>query len=412
MSNSLNERVISLHRAVGRIVLKTMTDFEATLATTDLYRPARRKTACARSVFAYLFLCCICLCSTYPSSVRSAVPKGWVTLKTEPYSKKRDDLIFMNSETGIYGTGDGRLYRTTDAGNSWSLAWNHPGTFIRSFGFIDEKHGFLGNLGTDLIDRITDSTPLYETTDGGITWSPVAGLSNHEIAGVCAIDVVSASSIVEGEIRKRTLIFAAGRANGPGKLVRSDDLGKTWVSVALPEEVGMILDVKFLDPNNGLLFAGTNSDVAKSNAAVLRTSDGGMNWREVFRSTRSSEIIWKSSFPTNRVGYATIQRNDDSSPQQRIIKSTDAGEHWEEIPLVADSRAQEFGIGFLDSDHGWVGTAVGGFETRDGGKSWSASSLAPKANKIRTHSVDGDEMLYSIGTEAQRYLPNNSSQSH
>ena len=378
----------------------------------------RRLRRCAASLariqtpIAFLFLNCFCLCVHSAAAAPPIPSKEWAILKTEAYPKKRDDLIFMNSEAGIYGTGDGRLFRTNDAGKSWTMVWNHPGTFIRSFGFVDAKHGFLGNLGTGLIDRITDTTPLYETTDGGISWLPVSGLSNHQIAGVCAIDVLSASSIVEGDIRKRTIIYAAGRANGPAKLVRSDDLGRTWISVVLPEEIGMILDVKFLDPSNGLLFVGTNSDVAKSNAAVLRTSDAGMSWQEVFRSARSSEIIWKSSFPTGRVGYATIQRDDNTSPQQRIIKSTDAGKHWQEIPLVVDARAQEFGIGFIDKDHGWVGTSAGGFETRDGGKSWSVSSLAPKANKIRTHSADGAEMVYAIGSEAQRYVPETLPQGH
>jgi len=45
---------------------------------------------------------------------------------------------------------------------------------------------------------------------------------------------------------------------------------------------------------------------------------------------------------------------------------------------------EELGIGFVSLDKGWVGTTVGGFETSDGGKSWTPSTLAPKANKIRS----------------------------
>jgi hypothetical protein len=61
------------------------------------------------------------------------------------------------------------------------------------------------------------------------------------------------------------------------------------------------------------------------------------------------------------------------------------------------------GIGFVSPDKGWVGTAAGGFETSDGGKSWRPSTLAPKANKIRVRAADGTPMIYAIGSEVQIY---------
>src|SRR5580658_6791603 len=102
-------------------------------------------------------------------AVAQPAPARWQTLATEAYPKKRDDIVFANALTGFYGTGKGNLYRTEDGGLSWHLIWSKPGTFIRSLGFIDTKHGFLGNLGAGLAN-ITDKTPLYETKDGGLTW--------------------------------------------------------------------------------------------------------------------------------------------------------------------------------------------------------------------------------------------------
>src|SRR5258708_6741537 len=93
----------------------------------------------------------------------------WRTLATEAYPKKRDDIVFADAQTGFYGTGKGKLYRTQDGGQTWHVVWSNPGTFIRSLGFIDTRHGFLGNLGAGLVN-ITDTTPLYETKDGGVTW--------------------------------------------------------------------------------------------------------------------------------------------------------------------------------------------------------------------------------------------------
>jgi photosystem II stability/assembly factor-like uncharacterized protein len=325
----------------------------------------------------------------------------WHIAATETYQAKRDDIVFVDRSVGFYGTGKGRLFRTDDGGQSWRLEWEHSGTFIRSLGFIDANHGFLGNLGVGL-GSVSDPVPLYRTADGGLTWQPVQ-FGGGSVAGICSIDIVKSSAIFEGNVRERIVIDAAGRANGPAQVLRSEDGGETWSMIDLSDRAGMILDVKFSDPNTGFVFAGTNSDVSKSSALILKTNDGGRTWHEVYRSSRNQEIIWKASFPTARVAYATLQSDDDSNVRQRLVKSVDGGNHWQEMPLVQNKEAREFGIGFVDENHGWVGTAIGGFETRNGGKDWMRVALAPKANKIRTKAVDGTPMIYAIGTEVQFY---------
>lgn len=330
-----------------------------------------------------------------------ATDQQWNTLATEAYPKKRDDIVFADVLTGFYGTGKGNLYRTQDGGKSWHLVWSKPGTFIRSLGFIDSRHGFLGNLGTGLAD-ITDATPLYETKDGGVTWKP-AKIGSATIPGVCSIDILKSRSIHEGDVSKRCYIHAGGRANGPAKLLRSEDGGETWALIDLSNQAGMILDVKFFDPNIGFVFAGSSGDLSQSNALILKTTDGGRTWRQVYRSTRLNEIIWKASFATSLVGYATVQNDDPANLQQHVVKTVDGGDHWSEILLVTSMGMEELGIGFVTPDKGWIGTTVGGYETNDGGKSWKPASLAPKANKIRTRAADGTPMVYAIGSEVQIY---------
>jgi len=327
--------------------------------------------------------------------------REWRTLPTEGYPKKRDDLIFLDAKTAFYGTGKGNLYRTDDGGQTWRLAWSHPGTFIRSLNFVDAKHGFLGNLGAGLAG-ITDTVPLYETKDGGLSWTP-AQISDIAIPGVCSIDVLKTRSIHEGEVAGRVYIHAAGRANGPAKLLRSENGGQSWTLIDLSDRAGMILDVKFLDPNTGFVFAASNGDVAQSYALILKTHDGGRTWREVYRSRRLGELTWKASFPTTSVGYVTIQNGDPANSQQRVAKTVDGGEHWIEISLVTKKDVEELGIGFLDPLHGWAGTTGGSFETRNGGKTWTPSTLSRSANRIRTHAADGTPMTYAIGTEVQVY---------
>lgn len=100
----------------------------------------------------------------------------------------------------------------------------------------------------------------------------------------------------------------------------------------------MILDVKFFDEKNGVISAGSNSAVEKSNALILMTTDGGKTWTRRYQSNRPYELTWKSSFPTRRVGYVTIQNyNPDKNVTQRVVaKTTDGGKTWKEILLAND----------------------------------------------------------------------------
>ena len=93
----------------------------------------------------------------------------WKKLPTVPYKGKQDDISFVDALNGWYGNGEGKLYRTSDGGESWAKVWDQPGTFIRALGFVDDKTGYLGNVGTDYYPGVTDKNPLYKTTDGGVT---------------------------------------------------------------------------------------------------------------------------------------------------------------------------------------------------------------------------------------------------
>lgn len=95
----------------------------------------------------------------------------------------------------------------------------------------------------------------------------------------------------------------------------------------------------------------------------------------MYRSGRKGEPVWKVSFPDATHGFATVQSYDTDRVEQVIVKSVDGGRSWVEIPLTLNAKARQFGIGFLDANHGWVGTFAGGFYTADGGKTFVSVSL-------------------------------------
>lgn len=328
----------------------------------------------------------------------------WRKLPTETYRGKQDDIAFADANTGWYGNGAGKLYRTADGGESWTKVAERPGTFIRALGFIDTKTGFIGNVGTDYYPGVTDRQPLYRTDDGGTTWAPVTADGIDRVAGICGIDILPVTRVFQGEPRRTYIIHAAGRVGGPAMMLRSRDGGATWTVEDLSKIAGMILDVKFLDAQTGFLCAATESDLERAEALILRTGDGGATWRAVYRSGRKLENCWKMAWPSKRIGYATVQSYDETPTNTRrvIVKTVDGGRTWHELPLVIAPGVQQFGIGFVDERRGWVGCKAGGYETRDGGRSWFPVDFGRAVNRIRVVRSDQSTRVFAIGVDVSR----------
>jgi photosystem II stability/assembly factor-like uncharacterized protein len=309
----------------------------------------------------------------------------WVKQPTVPFKGKQDDISFVDPDHGWYGNGEGKLYRTTNGGASWDKVWDKPGTFIRALGFVDRQTGYLGNVGTDYYPGVTDKNPLYRTRDGGATWEAIAAPGIEKVAGICGIHILPVKRIYQGELRTSHVIHAAGRVGGPAMMLRSEDGGDSWKVIDLTAHAGMILDVFFQNAKVGFVAASSPSDTGEGEAMILRTINGGANWDIVYKSGRKAENCWKMSWPSTKTGYATVQSYDDDPAKTKrvIIKTVNGGASWKELLLVNDKTAQEFGIGFADDQRGWVGTRIGGFETRDGGKTWNQIEFGKAVNKIR-----------------------------
>lgn len=343
-----------------------------------------------------------------PGWSSSAAPSGaeeWQRLATEPYRGKQDDICFVSRRTGWYVNGAGKIFRTDDAGDTWAVVTEKPGTYFRCVAFLDELRGFAGNIGLDYFPNVTDPTPLYGTGDGGRTWAPVA-IDGAPVTGLCALEVVRTPYINAGALDHRVRLVGGGRVGGPAVFVWSDDLGKTWQQSGLGEGCGMVLDVHFVDRRRGFIAAATSAEVQRSHALILATDDGGTTWRPAYTGDRPWELTWKISFPTPDVGYVTVQSYDpDPAASKRYVaKTTDGGRTWAELELADDPKVREFGVAFLDEKTGWIGAAPHGFATDDGGLTWRGASFGNAVNKIRVVRDEAGTSVFSIGVEVYRLV--------
>lgn len=302
----------------------------------------------------------------------------------------------------------GQIYRTMDGGNTWTLMHGNSTTFYRSMGFVDSLHGWIGNLADTTLyygNRFTtDTIPLYYTTDGGRTLTPIHFGSPHP-AGVCGISVATDS-----------VVYAYGRYLGPAVIAKTSNRGTSWTTTGMSAYATGLVDGKFFDKDTGFV-TGCNGN----NGVILRTFDGGATWQPVYQGTRNdSEIVWKIFFPSRDTGYASIEYvgyklyNGDTNYRTFFVKTVNGGATWTEMPFK-DGYNEE-GIGFINDNTGWLGgdDLQLTYKTTDGGLTWAPDStfgvLTPpyQASFEKTYAINrfrrfGDTLMYASGNTIYRY---------
>ncbi len=338
------------------------------------------------------------LCSFAPGLAQTPI---WSQFDNSPAgtTPRNDDIHFVDPLHGWAARATDGIYRTTNGGAMFtkvlSSAIPYPGTTLvahfRSINFASPTRGWAGNLGPGSYDgSVTDTNLLYETFDGGLTWSPVADINASDMKGFCALQVLDAQHI-----------YGAGRVRGPAHFARSVNGGASWTVTNLTAGgiMGGIMDVYFKDSLHGFL-VGMDTNSFAGNCASLyrgtisRTTDGGLTWSNVLTTSITCSYFWKMSWPSPHVGYVTLQQNG-SHDTVVFYKTVDGGASWSSngIPLAMIGASSFFlqGIGFVSETEGWMGgssTVAAPFNfirTTDGGQTWSVAGYdnTQSINRIR-----------------------------
>lgn len=321
------------------------------------------------------------------SHVLGQAPGTWQTLPNAPITTRHNDAYFVNAKLGWIVSGAAQIYKTSDGGNSWQLQFNNVAAHLRSVGFIDSLRGWAGNVGLGEFST-TDSTVLYETADGGQSWLPMESFVGPKPRGLCGMQVVNDS-----------VICAVGRVRGPSFFVRTTDAGKTWMSRDMSAYAAGLIDVFFFHPDTGFAVGLTNVSHEQSSGVVLYTSDGGATWEKRYTTPRTGEWCWKISFPSRRVGYASLQRNSRSPIY--FLKTTDGGTSWQD-KLFSSSYYFVQGIGFINEREGWIGgnSSLPTYTTADGGETWQSAGFGVRVNRFR---FLNDSLGYAVGQSVYKF---------
>src|SRR5829696_10333705 len=115
-----------------------------------------------------------------------------------------------NPDRFYFGTLDGQIYTSADAGKHWRLLYNFgkPRLFVDNI-IVDPRNSSVLYVGTH---RHNQPGGFFKSTDGGATWRESVELKNEAL-----------HSLAQSDSDPDTLI--AGTFNG---IFRSDDAGESW----------------------------------------------------------------------------------------------------------------------------------------------------------------------------------------
>ena len=273
----------------------------------------------------------------------------WTLIFNRPATGKYEDMSWPDEKHGWVASAGGFILSTADGGATWTeQAKGLPP--IRSIDFINLKHGYAGSI----------TGRLLETTDGGATWNDITGKMPATAKGFCGITHVGKRIHIVGKYFQEASDY-----------FYSPDEGKTWTHTNLSEYAQGLVDVAFLNERVGFITGMAKGPVNNAPATILKTTDGGKNWKTVFTHAGGRGFVWKMWPINGRLLYASLQSQDGV---YRIARSTDVGETWDTLTVTTGRPGGPGvqGIGFLDANRGWVGGFFRGmWKTTDGGKTWT-----------------------------------------
>ena len=346
-------------------------------------------------------------------------------------------FYFINSTTGYAcGNATTRLYKTTDAGISWTAVPNVPAslTFNAVFAFDENK-----------IIITSSSRRIARTTDAGSTWKidTLPGTLNTTMTDIGFKDANTGyitgngnyfglttngganwvQQISPGASGQRDLKIVGNDVYTAGdntQIHKTTDAGLTWSSI------------NFIDGSNpnqpspfiiyGMDINGSDFAVVGANGVINISNDGGATWRNknycvpgsgmnfstiwsdnpsgnIWMGGTAGNIVYSSNGGANwslQPVTSTVATNSirmlnsttgyfvsgsSTALQGNLFKTTNAGTNWIQITIPAPySSRNAVDVEFIDENTGWVigglpfisGGGIICIKTTDGGTSWTA----------------------------------------
>ncbi|HET7813066.1 MAG TPA: hypothetical protein VFL13_01700 [Candidatus Baltobacteraceae bacterium] len=301
------------------------------------------------------------------------------------------------------GAADGGVWKTTNAGVSWTPVFDLQA--VQSIGAvaidpINPQTVWVGTGEGAPRNDVVQGDGVYRTDDGGRTWHHVLALHNALVARIL-IDPKNPMNVIVGVLGDP---FADSLDRG---IYRTTDQGGHWKKTLYTSPRTGVSDI-VASTEPGVVFAGMwdyrrtgwSTDSGGRNGGLYRSTDFGATWQHLTGNglpTGATGRIGVAVAPSDpkRV-YALIE-----SKQGLLWRSEDGGQTWKMISrnTIMDERPFYYTHIFVDptdENHLWtLSVQVGA--SKDGGYTWH----------VGARGVHGDNHFMWISRDAKRIIEAN-----
>lgn len=248
----------------------------------------------------------------------------------------RDVHAFDGSTALLLSIGSGsdsRIYRTEDAGATWTerFRMDHPEGFIDCFDFWDQDRGILYG------DAIDGGLWMATTADGGRTWTRIPPDRLPDPIGVEGdMEAGSAASGTCVDVRGDSEAWVVTTQE---RVLGTADAGDTWYAVRAPfESEGSLTSIAVREDGRAYVVKAGGDDEIKT----ATSTDGGRTWDPSGRLPMGGAfaVTWLPD-PTVAVLFASGPRG--------VAWSNDAGATWSSL-----STKELWAVGFGSPRVGWA----------------------------------------------------------
>jgi photosystem II stability/assembly factor-like uncharacterized protein len=236
--------------------------------------------------------------------------------------------------------------------------------------FPDQSNGIaVGDFGT-----------ILRTSDGGTTWidQTIAPSASAMFLSSLAFGSPSVGIVVgrlDSTLSTRTLTRSL--------ILRTVDGGKNWRRIEPPQPNDR--------PLRGISFGGlTVATAVGDSGLILRSTDSGISWfAQSGIPDPETRIVPPPKYQLNAVSFAGPQIGISVGEGGSIMRTTDGGKTWSVV--VSGTTANLFGV---STPNGINAIAVGSGGTAlvsvDGGGSWDAQLIETNLDLFAVHFLDED----------------------
>ncbi len=234
--------------------------------------------------------------------------------------------------TWYIGVGSGGVWKTDDNGTTWESIFDGQGSYSIGEVTIDPNNPDVIGVGTgeNVSGRhVGFGDGVYRSRDGGKSWQNM-GLAASEHIGRVLVDPRDSNVVL---VAAEGPLWSSGGERG---VYRTTDGGVNWIQVlGVSDETGAT-DIERDPKNPDVLYAATYQRRRKiwallsggPESGIYKSLDGGVTWRELRQGLPKGpmgKINLAVSPMKPNVVYATIEAKPD---ERGFYRSSDYGESW------------------------------------------------------------------------------------